>query len=135
MIAQIYVAYDGDWSEPEVQISGSAKDLASFGTLLNAVTGRISLEVPALENQFYPISATILEIELDKLGNDRLTVSINETRFKLRGTRQALEKLGDSLIVFFDDDSSVGDHFQLDYYEGNEVLNKTNCHLIFICDR
>lgn len=50
-------------------------------------------------------------------------------------TKASLNKLADSLINFFDDDSNVGEHFQLDYYEGNEVLNETNCHLIFICDR
>jgi len=135
MMTQIHVTCDGDWDEPEVQISGSAKALVSFGMLLNRVTGPITLEVPALENEFYPLSVNVLNIELEEAGDDRLTVTIDETKFDLRGNNKAFNKLGDSLVNFFDDTSIKGEHFQLDYYEGNEVLNETNCHLIFICDR
>ena len=134
-MAQIYVACDGDWKEPEVQISGSTKALASFGVMLNGVAGSLTLDVPVLENEYYPVSVNVLNIELDELGNDRLTITIDDTNFNLRGTNKAFNKLGYSLVNFFDDDSNVGEHFQLDYYEGNEVLNETNCHLIFICDR
>lgn len=135
MMAQIYIMCDGDWAEPEVQVSGSAKALANLGKLLNSIVDPVDLKVPHLENEFYPVSVNVLNIYLDDSGNDRLTVTIDEARFTMRGTTLAFNKLGDSLLNFFDDGSSVGDHFQLDYYEGNEVLNETNCHLIFICDR
>lgn len=135
MMAQIHVACDGDWGEPEVQTSGSAKALADFGVFLNSVTEPTTLEVPVLESEFYPVSVQTIIIEPVPSGGDRLTVTIDELNFNLTGTKVALNKLGDSLINFFDDDSGIGEHFQLDYYEGNEVLNETNCHLIFICDR
>lgn len=135
MTDQIYITCDGDWENPEVQISGSSKALAIFGVLLNGVVTSINLKIPDLENKFYPVSVNIINIELEESGMDRLTVTIDQSSFKLRGTNNAFEKLGDSLINFFDDTSSVGEHFQLDYYEGNELLNETNCHLIFLCDR
>lgn len=135
MMAQIYVTCDGDWDEPEVQISGSAEALASFGMLLNGVTDLITLEISSLKNEFYPVSVNALIVEPGQSGHDRLTVTIDETSFKLIGTVCAFNKLGDSLVNFFDDNTIVGEHFQLDYYEGNDVLNETNCHLIFICDR
>ena len=135
MTDQIHITCDGDWENPEVQISGSSRALASFGVLLNGVVTPIHLKIPDLENKFYPVSVNVLNIEPEESGTDRFTVTIDQTNFKLRGTNNAFEKLGDSLINFFDESSNVGEHFQLDYYEGNEVLNETNCHLIFLCDR
>ena len=135
MMLQLYVACDGDWEEPEVQASGSSKALAEFGALLNDIVEPITLAVPALESEFYPVSMKKITIKPDQSGGDRITVTIDENNFSLTGTKVALNKLADSLINFFDDDSSIGEHFQLDYYEGNEVLNKTSSHLIFICDR
>lgn len=135
MTIQVYVACDGDWKEPEIRVSGSAKSLADLGKLLNGVTGPITLKIPTLESEFYPVSMPTLVIELDHLGNDRLTVTIDESKFKLTGTNVAFNKLGDSLVNFFDAGASIGEHFQLDYFKGNEVLNDTNAHFIFICDR
>lgn len=135
MIDQIYITCDGDRENPEVQISGSSTALVSFGSLLNSIAIPIHLDIPDLKNEFYPVSVNILNIEPEETGNNRLTVTFDKTNFKLRGTSNAFEKLGDSLINFFDEYSNIGKHFQLDYYEGNEVLNETNCHLIFLCDR
>jgi hypothetical protein len=132
---QIYIACDDDWDEPEVQISGSVRELVSFGNILNKTESLIKLEVPTHENEFYPASIKVLVIETSQSGDDRLTVTIDKSSFSLVGTNVALNKLGDSLINFFDDTSTIGEHFQLDYYEGNEILNETQCHLIFMCDR
>lgn len=135
MMPQIYVACDGDWNEPEVQISGSVKELADFGELLNKAESRIILDTSPQKNEYYPANIKALVVEPSQSGGDRLTVMIDERSFSLVGTTVALNKLGDSLINFFDVDTSIGEHFQLDYYEGNEVLNETKCHLIFMCDR
>ncbi len=135
MMSQVYIACDGDWDEPEVQISGSVEELNAFGKLLNSIEDRLVLEVSSLENEFYPVSIGALEIKPEKREGGRLTVTIDSKKFMLQGTNEAFNKLGDSLLNYFDDNSNVGDHFQLDYYDGNEVLDKTNCHLIFICDR
>jgi hypothetical protein len=45
-----------------------------------------------------------------------------------------LNILADSLINVSDDEAEIRDHFHLHYYEGSNVLNETNCSLIFICD-
>ena len=135
MTPQIYVACDGDWNEPEVQISGSVKALADLGELLNKAEGRVKWDIPVQENEYYPVNLEALVVEASQSGGDRITVTINESNFCLEGTTVALNKLGDSLINFFDVETTIGEHFQLDYYEGNEVLNETKCHLIFMCDR
>ena len=132
---QVYIVTDGDWNEPEVQISGSAKILSQLGEYLNSVQGSVRLVLPTEPNKFYPISIDSLVLESTFRGGGRLTVAIDPTSFNLAGPSAALNKLGDSLVNFFDDNSFVGEHFQLDYYDGNEVLNETNYHLIFLCDR
>lgn len=135
MKTQVYVVCDGDWDKPEIRISGAARSLANLGVLMNGVSGCVMLDIPILKNEFYPISLSVLVIDLIDSENDRLTVVADKNKLKLTGTNLAFNKLGDSLINFFDDAANVGDHFQLDYFEGNEVLNDTSCHLIFISDR
>ncbi|WP_298940354.1 hypothetical protein [uncultured Psychromonas sp.] len=135
MIPQIYVACDGDWNEPEVQISGSVKALTDFGETLNETEEYVKYDIAVQNNEYYPANIKALVVESSESGGDRLTVTINESCFSLIGTTVALNKLGDSLLNFFDVETSIGEHFQLDYYESNEILNETKCHLIFMCDR
>lgn len=133
---QIYAACDGNWSEPEVKVSGSAKFLSNnLGDLLNEVTNSISTSLSTSKDKFYPISIPTLVIELEYSGNEHLTVIVDKNQFILKGTNFAFNKLGDSLINYFYFGANVGEHFHLDYYEGNQILNYTNCHLIFVCDR
>ena len=116
MTAEIYVACDGDWDAPEVQISGSSKALADFGLLLNEARESISYTISDFDAGFYSVKIKTVNIELAQLENDRLTVKIDKSSFKLAGTRFAFNKLGDSLINFFDEQRNIGEHFQLDYY-------------------
>ena len=131
---KIYVACDGDWEEPEVQFSGSVKALSDFGKLLNKAEGHSKWTVPVKKNEYYPVNIESLSVGCLDSENDRITVAVNEDILSLEGTPVALNKLGDSLVNFFDTETLVGEYFQLDYYDGNQVLNETKCHLIFIRD-
>jgi len=133
-MTEILVASDGDWEKPEVQVSGTSKALADFGLLLNSIKDNTTIAIESLDSEYYPINVKVIILEILQSGNDRLTVMFDEDKFQLSGSNEAFNKLGDSLVNFFDDETSIGEHFQLDYYEGNQVLNKTNCHLIFLCD-
>lgn len=133
MAIKIYVNCDGDWSRLEVKISGSANSLAAFGLFLNECTESAILDVPVLQDKFYRFSIKLVKIEIIKSSNDRLTIEVNENNLYLSGSKLAFNKLGDSLINFFDSASEEGEHFHLDYCEENQMLNKTNCHLIFAC--
>ncbi len=130
---KMYINCDGDWRRPEVKISGSANSLAAFGLFLNECTESTILDLLVVENKFYRFSINLIKIEIDKNSNDRLTIEVNENNLHLSGSKLAFNKLGDSLINFFDSASDEGEHFHLDYYEENQTLNKTNCHLIFAC--
>ncbi|WP_420810083.1 Imm32 family immunity protein [Hwanghaeella grinnelliae] len=133
MISQVRAACDGDQQEPEISISGSAADLRAFGSLLNSVTSTQEFELPASGNEFYPHSLTSIVIVLRSEGTDRVKVSANAESLFFEGTNHALRIIGDSLLNYFDHNSSSQDHFHLDYYEGDQVLEPTNCHLIFEC--
>ncbi len=135
MIADININCDGNWMSPEIQLSGSAKALAHLGSLLNEIKTPMKIHTVVLKNKFYPVSIDNLFINPKKSGNDRLSIKFDEENLQLEGTLIAINKIGDSLINFFDDESKIGDHFHLDYYEGNQVLNETNCRLVFICDQ
>lgn len=109
--------------------------LTAFGEFLNHIEQPISLDVPHMEDKYYPVSIRKLNMRVLDAGNHCLTVTVKEEEIDLQGTAQAFGKLGESLVNVFGGFASVGEHFHLDYYEGNQILNETRCHLIFICDR
>lgn len=63
----------------------------------------------------------------------RVSTQIKDNKFIIIGNSIALSILGDSLNNFFDKESKKYDHFHIDYYDGNDVLNPTNISLIFMC--
>jgi hypothetical protein len=50
------------------------------------------------------------------------------------GTKLAFSKLGESILNHFDETSATGDHLHLDYFEGNDLIAPTNCHVILAYD-
>lgn len=134
-MVDIYVACNGDWDEPEVQISGSWKDLAELGLNICQLESSYSLNLSNIENPFYPVNIGEMYLQVTQTPSDRLQVSVDRSKFELSGSTSAFKKLGQSLTNFFDRETIIGDHFQLDYYEENQMLEETNCHLFFVCDR
>ncbi len=135
MTIEIYINCDGNPDKPEVQISGSKKALKNFGVLLNTTEDSSRLELPTCNDEHYPVPLRSIVYSVREAKEDWAYVSINKEQLYLTGTKHTFNKIGDSLFNFFDEDAEVGDHFHLDYYEGNDVLAKTNCYLIFVCDR
>lgn len=135
MNANIFINYEGDISKPEIQISGSWSSLSEFGCSLNQLDSSQNINLNVSQNKFYPEVISSLNICLEKDGNGLLTVTMHDQTLNVAGNTVAINKLAESLTNFFDEDSEIQEHFQLDYYEGNHVLNETNCILIFMCDR
>ena len=134
MNANIFIHFDGDVSKPEIQISGSWSALSEFGYFLNQLNCSQSINLKILQNEFYSRSIKYLDICFENNGNGLLTVTLHDQTLNIAGNYVAINKLADSLIDFFDEDSEIQDHFHLDFYEGNNILNETDCTLIFICD-
>lgn len=130
----ISIVCDGDWLQPEVQISGDLLNLLDFGKYLNKLDSSKILKTLECNCDYYPVHINELQLNFDELCNSRLTVDVSEHKLILTGTKIGYNKLGDSLFNFFDEESRPGDHFQLDYFEGNLNLNKTTCSLIFILE-
>jgi hypothetical protein len=135
MNTNIFINFDGDISEPEIQISGTWYSLSEFGCYLNQLDSSQNITLPVSQNEFYPEVIKHLNVCLEKDGNGLLTVTMHDQTLNVAGNTVAINKLAESLTNFFDEDSEIQEHFQLDYYEGNDVLNETSCTLIFICDR
>jgi len=131
----IVVACDGDWNDPELQISGSQVALLNLGRILSTLKGSFVFESEALGDTVYPIQIGAVFLNLDVDGGDLLNVSVNNNALEIFGNHTAFRKLGESLTNFFDGDIDIGEHFQLDYYQGNQILCETSCHLIFLCDK
>jgi hypothetical protein len=132
---EIFVGCDGNWSAPEVEISGSSTAMAAFGRFLSGIADSCFLDIPISRGSFYPVSLPTIALDLAQDETGRLTVSVDNKALTLSGSSDAFEKLGRSLQNFFDDDTKIGEHFHFDYYEGNPNLNETSCNLVFLCAR
>src|SRR5690606_41937233 len=99
--------------------------------LLNQARPQL-LILPIADSEFFPVAIGQLIMDPGNFGGARLSVDLTKDRLRFAGDRVAMNKLGDSLINFFNEEAEVGDHFQLDYFEGNDILNETPCTLIFI---
>lgn len=133
MIPNIYIACDGDWKEPEVQISGTKESLSSFGCYLKKINEVRVLNLKINIEEFYPVKINKLKISPEEVGTDKIQVVATDDCLYLEGSSLTFSLLGESLVNFFDDNASSGEHFQIDYYEGDCLLSKTNCTLIFVC--
>lgn len=129
----MYLLCDGDWDSPEIEISASSKCLVKLGTILNGLDKSLDIEASSKESEFYPYCLDQLVLNFMVKGDDLLTVKIVERHLIFSGTLKAFNKIGQSMINFFEGDVEEGEHFHLDYYEENTLLAQTNCHLIFMC--
>ena len=128
------VLFDGDNQMPEFEISGTAEMLSNLGKRLTEITEYFFEEGGSKQCTYFPHTLRGLSFSLRNPGNGLLDVVLDNDTLKFIGNKVALDKLGNSLINFFDEDTKAKDHFHLDYYEGNMMLNPTNYSLIFMCN-
>lgn len=135
MRGDISVSHDGDADRPEVQISGSGSALALLAAAFDGTQSNASLQLSRRQSKYYPASLEQLIVACDDSRSDELVqVNLTESGLIFIGAKAALLKISDSLRNVFSAKSEVGDHFQLDYYPGNQVLDETSITLIFTCD-
>lgn len=135
MRGAIYVSHDGDATSPEVQISGSGSALVMLATAFEGTKRNVSLQLSHRPNKYYPISLEELIVACDDSRPDGLVqVDLAGSGISFTGEKSALRKISDSLRNVFSARSGVGEHFQLDYYPGNQTLAETSITLIFACD-
>ena len=128
MIENICILFDGD-NAPEIEISGFNNILRQFGEFLKSVESCKNIfYLNSKPTQFYSKSINKLEIIVTDIP--RMSIDINESQLILRSDKKTYAKLGKSLINVFVDDE-IEQNFQLDYFEGNELLNETDAILIF----
>jgi hypothetical protein len=130
----MYLLCDGDWNNPEIEISDSSENLVKLGKILNELEESLEIKADNKESVFYSDCLSSLVLNLMLKGDDLLGVRIADHNLIFSGTLKAFQNIGQSLINFFEGTVKEGEHFHLDYYEGNMVLAQTNCHLIFMCN-
>jgi hypothetical protein len=130
----MYLLCDGDWDNPEIEISDSSENLVKLGKILNEFEESFEIKANDKKSEFYSDCLNNLVLDLMLNGDDLLRVRIANHNLIFSGTLKAFQNISQSIINFFEGEVKEGDHFHLDYYEGNMVLAQTNCHLIFMCN-
>ena len=124
---------NGNLEDSEIEILGKVTALNALGNILNKVNTVTLFKLQTCSNKFYPKKFEFLQLIYHDDKTNRISIKIEGNRLILKGNSIAFNILGDSLNNFFDDESQKNDHFHIDYYDGNDVLNPTNISLVFIC--
>ncbi len=111
----IYIFCDGDWNEPEIEVSGSSSSLVKLGVLLNTIVEYKLIKLNKSMSDFYLVNIDNLEIKVSNSRDSNIKIFINSSVLSLSGNQKTINKLGDSLINFFSGNVTSGEHFHLDY--------------------
>ena len=127
------IVFDGDLREPEIKISGEPWELRELGTALLDMRDRCTIESERTTDRYYPELLDGLTFELENMGNEEplLAVTLSRDYLIFKGPAEGFRRLGQSLLNVFPEQAPQGTHMHLDYFEGNDLLAPTSCHLIF----
>jgi len=129
------VFFDGDHEQPEIEFSGNLKQLRSFGQNLLRVHSSFQLHLTEGISEYYPEAITSVSFNLltsDMSSNGKLKILLHKKEIFFEGSEDAFNKLGRSLLNFFDEDSVNGDHIHFSYIEGDPLLAPTECSIIIV---
>lgn len=133
----MYILFDGNWNRPEIEISDSPSGLSKLGTLFLGISQDLTLHAEQVKSKFYPENLEAISIKLLPIespgGISLIKIYITNNRLIFEGSQSAFNKLGMSLLNYFNEDSKKGEHFHLNYVEGDPLLAPTNCYVIFLC--
>ncbi|GJL64144.1 MAG: hypothetical protein NPIRA04_27980 [Nitrospirales bacterium] len=130
------VVTDGDKHGAEIDISGTVREFREMSQALLTLKDRLIIEGEQEQDLFYKnvLNGIEFDLRVQKTSQKQLiTIEIVRNVVCFFGPIECFEKLGQSLLNFFNEDMLPGQHFHLDYYEGNELLEPTKHELIFTC--
>jgi hypothetical protein len=126
------IYYDKNATNPTIAICGEPNELRRLGDVLLKSRETI-VRGEQRVSEFYPEVLDELVFR-PKNAAALLTISIEGRSVVLAGGAGAARNIGQSLLNVFSGDVVEGEHFHLDYFEGNGILAQTNFHLIFQCE-
>ncbi|OSI06697.1 Uncharacterised protein [Neisseria animaloris] len=124
---------NGNPENSQIEISGTVVSFNVLGDILNKITTMTSFKLQTFSNKFYPKKFEFLQLIYQDDETNRISIETEDDKLIIKGNSVAFNMLGDSLSNFFDEESKKDDHFHIDYYDGNDMLNPTNISLVFIC--
>jgi hypothetical protein len=132
----MYIVCDGNWNNPEIEISDLSQNLIKLGELLLSINEDFNLHTVQTKSEFYAENIEAISIQLKQNKNaeqDLIKIFIDNKNLVFEGSKLAFDKLGMSLLNYFNENTQKGEHFHLSYSEGDALLAPTNCHIIFLC--
>ena len=133
----MYILFDGNRDKPEIEISDSPLGLIELGEIFASITEDFISYSKKIKSEFYPENLEAISIKVSPIKNaeklDLIKIYLREHKLVFEGSQSALYKLGMSLLNYFNEHSQKGEHFHLNYVEGDPLLAPTNCYIIFLC--
>ncbi len=130
------IVSDGDREGAEINVLATTQEFCEIGHALLSLEERLLIEGNKERDPFYSdvLHGIAFEPWTQGGSNKLLSIEIVENIVCFVGPMVCFEKLGQSLLNFFSENISPGQHFHLDYYEGNQLLEPTKYELIFTYD-
>lgn len=127
------LVFDGDFKNPEIEFSGSAKELVNLGKNLRNFTHDLVVLTKEFRSKYYSES---LESIMFKADDNALSCGIDSVNIKIEGkkvyvisSQRNIQNIGVSLVEVFHENSQTNEHFHIDHFEEN--IQKAS--LIILC--
>ncbi|PHZ86392.1 hypothetical protein [Paremcibacter congregatus] len=131
----MWLMFDGDENDPEIECSGSPEELQELGRKLVGFTEQIAISFDRKQSLFYKNSLKEALFTHTPYEDAHFSVKIRGKTLELTGGTNVCKILGQSLIDFFSENVTPDDHFQIDQFDGNIISEDSKCTLIFCVSR
>lgn len=129
----MYLLFDGDLVNPEIELSAPAEALVDLGNQLKELTHDLEIVMEKGESKYYSETLEgavfrIVEINSSSVVN-LITMRIENRKLYITGSQEEINNLGISILNTFDKNSQTNEHLHLDYFDGS--IQKAS--LIVLC--
>ena len=121
---QIIINSSGNKTDPEVEMLADSKNYKLLSSGFQEAQSEIKLILSTEESPFYPISLLYLVIKPLEESSGLLMLRLEEELMEIAGDRKAFANFGETLLNL--SKSRIGQHFHIDYYDGNGIVDITN---------
>jgi malonyl CoA-acyl carrier protein transacylase len=119
----MHLIFDGDMTNPEIEFSGNVIELIDTGHRLVKFEEEMEILAQEAESKYYSenLKSVIFKISNQDFSNslNLVSISIKNSSVVITGTKEAMNKLGKSILNIFNENSHSNEHFHLDCFEDN----------------
>lgn len=129
----MYLLFDGDLANPEIELSAPAEVIVSLGKQLKELNYDLEITTDKARSDYYSESLESIIFKIFNISssnnNSLFAMKIKKRKLYITGSQEKINDLGISILNMFSETSQTNKHLHLDYFEGS--IQKAS--LIILC--